>query len=93
MLTADIDVDIQYYYLMLLRCLISNISPVLISFFRITRVISCRPQSGTVDKIGKNGFQFPENKFGQFSQSDSLKGLSQPNCVQAGWLWYARAFG
>ena len=30
--------------------------------------------------IKKNGFWFPENKFGQFSRSDSLKGLSQPNC-------------
>ena len=50
-------------------------------YIRNSNSFSRRQKSGTVDKIGKNGFQFPENKFGQFSQSDSLKGLSQPNCI------------
>ena len=38
--------------------------------------------------IKRNSFWFSENKFSQFSRSDSLKGLSQPNCGKAETLFY-----
>ena len=57
------------------------------NYLRLSSFYHLRPRYNI--KHGKrNSFWFSGNKFSQFSRSDSLKGLSQPNCGKAEMLFY-----